>query len=72
MLIKLPLTEVLVQSLQREVWMCKEAQWSKLKDTLTQFDWAPLKEGSAENALSFFLETLWYALVKYIPRKWVK
>ena len=35
---------------------------------MSSFDWK-LEEGTAEDALMFFLENLWYHLVTYIPRR---
>ena len=46
-----------------------KADWPNLKRELQHYDWQPLKHGSAEDALTFFLEVLWLHLVKYIPRR---
>ena len=58
--------EVIVQ---REVWILKGARWNDLKDDLSNVAWSPLKRGTAEDALNYFLDILWTLLVKHIPRK---
>ena len=65
--IKLPIAAVLETSVEREVWHLKGASWKKLQTALSSFDWK-LNEGTAEEALLFFLENLWYHLMTYIPR----
>ena len=67
-LLKLPIAPVLETSFEREVWHLKGASWSKLQAALAEFDWK-LNEGTAEEALLFFLENLWYHLVLHIPRR---
>ena len=68
-LVKLPLTEVLETSMEREVWCLNEASWTELQESLKNFNWDPLQQGSAEEALAFFMEILWLHLVKFIPRR---
>ena len=52
-LLKLPMPEVLEQTVSREVWILSKANWSSLREDLENFDWRRLKEGSAEDALAF-------------------
>ena len=40
-----------------------------LKGELHAIDWSELKNGTAEHAVSYFLDVLWTLLIKYIPRK---
>ena len=70
-LITLPLPVILEKTVQREVWILAEADWKSLKTKLGEYDWQPLKHGSAEDALTLFLEVLWLHLAKYIPRRQV-
>ena len=71
-LCKLPCHEILDKEVEREVWQLREARWDELEDSLKQFDWKQLRNGTAEDALSFFYEILWNHLIKYIPRRRVK
>ena len=32
-------------------------------------DWRPLEQGTAEDAVNYFLEVLWLAIVKHIPQE---
>jgi len=68
-LVTLPLPEILEKNVKREVWDLTKADWTNLKKQLQDYDWQPLKHGSAEDALMLFLEVLWLHLVKYIPRR---
>ena len=68
-LVKLPLPEVLEKSFTRTVWNLRKPEWKKLEQELDAFNWAALRNGTAEGSLLYFLEVLWNALVKYIPRK---
>ena len=65
----LPLPEVLETNVPRDVWVFAKADWSSLSEALGKYNWANLEEGSAEDALAYFLEILWLHLVKFIPRK---
>jgi len=68
-LVTLPLPEILEKKVKREVWDLTKADWTNLKKQLQEYDWQPLQHGSAEDALTLFLEVLWLHLVKYIPRR---
>ena len=68
-LIKLPFPEILEKIGKREEWILREADWTKLKKDLHQYDWHVLRNGSAEDSLNAFLEILWLHLVKHIPRR---
>ena len=68
-LVKLPLPEVLEKSFTRTVWDLRKAEWSAIEHELTVFDWSALRQGTAEDSLSYFLEVLWNVLIKHIPRK---
>ena len=67
--LKLPFPEVLETSFEREVWHLRSADWKSLQKTLGEMDWKNLRTGTAEDALVYFLEILWYCLVTYIPRQ---
>ena len=71
-LTKLPFPEVLEKSVKREVWILAEADWNALKGDLISFDWRRLHDGSAEDALDFFMEVLWLHLLKHIPRRQIE
>ena len=43
-----------------------------MKEDLEAIDWKPLKHGTAEDALNYFLDILWICLTKHIPRETVK
>ena len=43
-------------SIRRTVWHLKDADWKNLEDELLQIDWQILKDGSAEDALMYFLD----------------
>ena len=66
---KLPFAEVLEASVEREVWNLSRARWDELKKALSCFNWGRLRDGTAEDALLFFMEILWHHLVKFIPRR---
>ena len=68
-MIKFPFAEVLEASVDREVWNLSRAKWDELKQALSCFDWGRLRDGTAEDALLFFMEILWHHLVKFIPRR---
>ena len=68
-LVKLPIPEVLEKSFTRTVWDLKRAEWSKIEHELNVFDWSSLRQGTAEDSLTYFLEVLWNLLIKHIPRK---
>ena len=72
MLITLPLIVILKKTVKREVWDLPKTDWKNLKKELHNYDWQPLKHGSAEDALTLFLEVLWLQLVKHIPRRSVE
>jgi hypothetical protein len=69
LLVKLPIPEVLEKTVRREVWMLKEADWKTLENELRNYDWAGLRQGTAEESLHLFMEILWLHLVKHIPRR---
>ena len=71
-LAKLPLPVVLETTVEREVWLLQKANWTDLKSDLQAYDWNKLGEGTAEESLQYFLEILWYHLVKHIPRTTIK
>ena len=70
--IDLPIPEIKEVSISRTVWHLKDADWNSLEDELFQIDWQILKEGSAEDALLYFLDILWTLLTKHIPRKQIQ
>ena len=59
---------MLEESIKREIWILKEADWKKLKHELNNYDWRHLYEGTVESTLDYFLEILWLYLFIYIPR----
>lgn len=61
--------QILEKSFTRTVWELKKAEWSKIEHEMTVFDWSTLRQGTAEDSLSYFLELLWNLLIKYIPRE---
>ena len=67
--IELPLAAVTETSVTRTVWHLKGAKWKLLKQELKIVDWTPLRRDTSEDALLFFLQVLWTALLKRIPRK---
>ena len=68
-LVKLPVAGVTDVAITREVWELKKAKWKELEEELENADWEPLRHGTAEHALNYFMEILWLCLIKYIPRK---
>jgi len=40
-----------------------------LQKDLPEMDWRPLEQGTAEDAVNYFLEVLWLAIVKHIPQE---
>ena len=71
-LAKLPLSVVNETILRREMWILKNANWKCLSKALSEIDWSPLKRGTAEDAINYFLDILWTMLLKFIPRKEVE
>ena len=67
--IKLPFAEILEASFEREVWHLGSADWKSLRKQLSETDWSTLKHGTGEDALIFFLETIWYLLITHISRR---
>ena len=67
--IELPLAVVTETSVTRTVWHLKGANWKVLKHELLAIDWTPLRRDTSEDALLFFLQVLWTALIKHIPRR---
>ena len=63
--VRLPLPEVVSQSIYS--FTLHRAEWSKLQRALEAIDWKPLRQGSAEDALTYFMEMLWLNLCTYIP-----
>lgn len=43
------------------------AKWKDLQKELRTVDWKKLREGTAEDAANYFLETLWVLLCTHIP-----
>ena len=68
-MLKLSLPEVSEVSVPRLVWMLREACWRELERELAVVDWTPLRRGTADDSVNYFLEVLWTLLVKHIPRK---
>jgi len=54
----LPFPEIKEQVTTREVWHLKEANWKELEQELQNIDWSPLKNGTAEHAVNYFLDVL--------------
>ena len=40
----------------------------RIAKTLTEMDWPPLEQSTAEDAVIVFLEVLWLAMVKHFPQ----
>ena len=70
--LNLPIAEVKEVAVKRTVWMIKDADWPALEKELNEIDWAPLKKGTAEDAVMYFMDILWTLLVKHIPRKQIQ
>ena len=68
-LCKLPFKEILEESVQREVWDLRLANWKDLQISLDEYDWGDLRHGTSEDALALFHEVLWNHLIKFIPRR---
>ena len=66
-LCKLPFKEILEESVQREVWDLRLANWKELQTSLDEYDWGDLRHGNSEDALTLFHEVLWNHLIKFIP-----
>ena len=71
-LVTLPCAEILEMDFEREVWHLASADWGGLEKALEDMDWLPLSKGTAEDALAYFQEVLWFQLVKHIPRRKIK
>ena len=68
-LVELPVPEITEVSISREVWKLKAADWTKINAELVNADWRPLKNGTAEDGLKYFLDVLWACLITHIPRE---
>ena len=64
---QIPFPEIESLKIIRKRFNLRHAKWKDLKKALTNFDWGPLKHGSAEDAAGFFLDVLWTLLCTYIP-----
>jgi len=71
-LAKIPMPKVQQQKSSRYVWLLNKANWTGLEKDLQEIDWAPLKKGTSQDALNYFLEMLWYAFNRHIPYKAVE
>ena len=47
-------------------------EWQELQTSLRDFEWSELRNGSAEDALNYFLDILWMQLRKFIPFKIIR
>ena len=56
--LNLPIAEVKEVAIKRTVWMIKDADWQALEQELIEIDWEPLKKGTAEDAVMFFIDIL--------------
>ena len=65
---KNPISVVLESVTEREMWLLNKARWDETKSELSSYERAKLRDGSAEEALTYFLEVLWYHCMKSIPR----
>ena len=68
----LPIAEVKEIAISRTVWMLKDADWQTLEKDLCEVNWTPLKDGTAEDAVMYFMDILWTLLIKHIPRKQIQ
>ena len=48
-------------------WKLDEANWDDLEKQLQNIDWQVLSQGTAQDALTYFLEMLGLCLQKHIP-----
>ena len=64
--------EVKAKTISRYGFHIKRAKWSQLESALDNVDWSPLQRGTSEDALQFFMETLWLLLCIFIPYTEIK
>ena len=68
LLITLPVDKPVVIEMPRKVWHFKGAAWQNLKCALKNVNWRHLNEGSPNDAVNFFSDTLIHLCEKFIPQ----
>ena len=63
----IPIPEIQEKIIQRFGFRLEKADWKGLNSALEKTDWQTIKKGSAADAFSFFMETLWYQICTFIP-----
>ena len=63
----LPMPEIESKTIIRYGFKMDDANWKDLKRDLKNMDWDELKNGTAEDALDFFMDHLWLLLCTHIP-----
>ena len=69
---KIPLPEIKSLEIIKERFNLKRADWKGLNEKLNSTDWSPLRQGTANDAARFFMETLWISLCAFIPYEKIK
>ena len=64
-----PFPEVTSLHIKRQSFQIAKADWTSLEKALKEVDWATLRRGTAEDAVNYFMEILWYLLCLHIPYK---
>ena len=64
---KVKVPEISSKEIPQFAFRLKDAKWTELRTALEQVDWRVLQRGSAEEAFTHFMDTLWLHLCKYIP-----
>jgi len=67
--VSVPVPETNSKIITRYGFQMARAKWSQLENALNSVEWTQLQRGTAEDALNFFMETLWVLLCTFIPYK---
>ena len=62
-----PLPEISEKTMCRYSWKLDQANWGELEKELEGIDWQMLAQGTAQDAMTYFLEMLSLCLQKHIP-----
>jgi len=68
-LVKVPVPKTEEKVVKRRAWLMDRAEWGGLRRAVAGIDWAPLRIGTAQDALNYFMEMLWYSICRFIPLK---
>ena len=67
LLATLPLPETQTLQISRQRFNVRKANWNALTNALVSADWSAIDRGTANDAVTYFVEFLWTILCTHIP-----